>query len=98
MAKHSIKKEFDTNGSTLGYPVSPASPQPQASVNDPNGILHFKYSNQGDPSTPNQAYDNFGAGATGYNVPSVSQLGEAARAYQEPVNRFKNNTPEGASF
>ena len=37
-------------------------------------------------------------GATGYNVPAVSQLGESARAYQEPVNRFKNNTPEGASF
>ena len=95
---NSIKKQFDTDGSALGYPVSPASPQPQASVNDPNGTLHFKYSNQGDPATTNISYDNFGAGATGYNVPAVSQLGESARAYQEPVNRFKNNTPEGASF
>lgn len=95
---NSIKKQFDTDGSALGYPVSPASPQPQASVNDPNGTLHFKYSNQGDPATTNIAYDNFGAGATGYNVPAVSQLGESARAYQEPANRFKNNTPEGASF
>ena len=57
---NSIKKQFDTDGSALGYPVSPASPQPQASVNDPNGTLHNQYSNQGDPATANLAYDNFG--------------------------------------
>tara|TARA_R100001509_G_scaffold164128_1_gene140555 strand:+ start:51 stop:347 length:297 start_codon:yes stop_codon:yes gene_type:complete len=95
----SIRKKFDTNGSPLGYPVSPADPQPEASVSEiMNSDLHYKYSNQGDPSTPNQAYDNFGAAAIAYTVPSVSQLGEASRAYQEPVNRFRNNTPEGAAF
>ena len=46
--------------------------------------MELKYSNQGDPSTPNQAYDNFGAGAIGYTVPSVSQLGEQSddRSFQ----------------
>ena len=32
-----------------------------------------------------------------YKVPNVSQNGERARAYQEPVNRYANNLPEGAA-
>ena len=97
MAKQSIKKQFDTDGSSLASPVSPASPQPLASVNDINGILHNQYSNIGDPNSPNQAYNNFGAGQSGYNVPSTSQLGEATEAYQKPENRYANNLPDGAA-
>ena len=38
-----------------------------------------------------------GAGASGYSTPSTSQLGEQTQAYQEPVNRYSNNLPDGAA-
>jgi len=94
----SIRKRYDANGSALAYPISPAEPQPADSVSQVMvSDLHYKYSNMGDPSTPNPAYDNFGAGPMNYKVPNVSQNGERARAYQEPVNRYANNLPEGAA-
>ena len=95
---NSIQKMFDTNGSPLGVPVSPASPQaPDAVSIVGNSLLHNQYSNIGDPSLSNPAYDNFGAGAMGYTNPSTPQLGEQTQAYQEPVNRYSNNLPEGAA-
>ncbi len=95
---NSIQKMFDTDGSPLGVPVSPASPQaPDAVSVVGNSLLHNQYSNIGDPTLTNPAYDNFGAGAMGYTNPSTSQLGERTQAYQEPVNRYANNLPEGAA-
>tara|TARA_R110000751_G_scaffold1379_4_gene5176 strand:+ start:2046 stop:2345 length:300 start_codon:yes stop_codon:yes gene_type:complete len=95
---NSIEKMFDTNGSTLGVPVSPANPQaPDAVSIVGNSLLHNQYSNIGDPTLNNPAYDNFGAGAMGYTNPSTSQLGEQTQAYQEPVNRYANNLPDGAA-
>jgi hypothetical protein len=95
---NSIQKMFDTNGSPLGVPVSPASPQaPDAVSVVGNSLLHNQYSNIGDPTLTNPAYDNFGAGAMGYTNPSTSQLGERTQAYQEPVNRYANNLPDGAA-
>ena len=74
---NSIQKMFDTDGSPLGVPVSPASPQaPDAVSIVGNSLLHNQYSNIGDPTLTNPAYDNFGAGAMGYTNPSTSQLGE----------------------
>jgi len=95
---NSIKKTFDTNGSALGVPVSPASPQaPDAVSVVGNSLLHNQYSNIGDPNLQNPAYTNFGAGAMGYTNPSTSQLGQQTQAYQEPVNRYANNLPDGAA-
>jgi hypothetical protein len=95
----SIKKQFDTNGSSLAVPVSPADGVTPESVSIVgNSRLHNQYSNIGDHELKNPAYTNFGAGAMGYSNPSTSQLGEATQAYQEEGNRYKNNAPEGASF
>lgn len=95
----SIKKQFDTNGSPLAVPVSPANGvTPEAVSIVGNSRLHNQYSNIGDPELQNPAYTNFGAGAMGYTNPSTSQLGEATQAYQEEGKRYKSNAPEGRSF
>lgn len=95
----SIKKQFDTNGSPLAVPVSPANGvTPEAVSIVGNSKLHNQYSNIGDPELNKPAYTNFGAGAMGYTNPSTSQLGESTEAYQKPVNRYKSNAPEGRSF
>ena len=99
MAK-SILKSFDTNGSTLGVPISPnANPITAPSINvQGNSLLHNQYSNIGDPSLTNSPYTNMGAAATSYSLPSTSQLGESAQAYQGETNRYRNNLPEGSSL
>ena len=99
MAK-SILKSFDTNGSTLGVPISPnANPITDPSINvQGNSLLHNQYSNIGDPSLTNSPYTNMGAAATSYSLPSTSQLGESAQAYQGETNRYRNNLPEGSSL
>ena len=85
----SIKKQFDSNGSPLAVPVSPANGvTPEAVSIVGNSKLHNQYSNIGDPELNKPAYTN----------PSTSQLGEATEAYQKPVNRYKSNAPEGRSF
>ena len=96
----SILKSFDTNGSTLGVPISPnANPSTDPSINvQGNSLLHNQYSNIGDPSLTNSPYTNMGAAATSYSLPSTSQLGESAFAYQGPTNRYSNNAPENRSF
>ena len=95
----SIKKSFDTNGSALAVPVSPADGVTPDSVSIVgNSLLHNQYSNIGDPELNLPAYNNFGAGAMGYTNPSPSQLGKATQAYQEPVNRYSANAPEQRSF
>jgi len=95
----SIKKQFDTNGSSLAVPVSPANGVTPESVSIVgNSKLHNQYSNIGDPTLSTPAYTNFGAGALGYSNPSTSQLGLALDAYQKPENRYKANAPEGRSF
>ena len=48
---NSIEKMFKTDGSALGVPVSPASPQaPDAVSVVGNSLLHNQYSNIGDPN------------------------------------------------
>ena len=95
---NSIQKMFDTNGSPLGVPVSPASPQaPDAISVVGNSLLHNEYSNIGTPESNTTPYTNFGASAIAYSTPSTSQLGEQSFAQQEPSNRYKNNLPNGAS-
>ena len=96
----SILKSFDTNGSTLGVPIAPnANPSTDPSINvQGNSLLHNQYSNIGDPSLTRSPYTNLGAAATSYSLPSTSQLGESASAYQGPTNRYSNNAPENRSF
>jgi len=95
----SIKNQFDTNGSPLAVPVSPANGVTPDSVSiQGNSLLHNQYSNIGDPNLNVPAYTNFGAGAMGYANPSTSQLGIQTQAYQEPVNRYSATAPEGRSF
>lgn len=99
MAK-SVEKMFDQGGSRLAVPVSPnANPTTDPSINvQGNSLLHNQYSNIGDPSLTNSPYTNMGAAATSYSLPSTSQLGESALAYQGETNRYRNNSPEGSSF
>jgi|TARA_B100001094_G_scaffold243201_1_gene239273 hypothetical protein len=96
----SVKKMFDQDGSRLAVPVSPnANPTTDPSINvQGNSLLHNQYSNIGDPSLTNSPYTNMGAAATSYSLPSTSQLGESALAYQGETNRYRNNSPEGSSF
>ena len=80
--------------------ISPnANPSTDPSINvQGNSLLHNQYSNIGDPSLTNSPYTNMGAAATSYSLPSTSQLGESALAYQGETNRYRNNSPEGSSF
>ena len=95
----SIKKSFDTNGSALAVPISPADGFTPDSVSIVgNSLLHNQYSNIGDPTLNLPAYNNFGAGAMGYTNPPPSALGQATQAYQEPVNRYSTLAPEERSF
>lgn len=96
---NSIENMFNTDGSPLGVPVSPNTnpiTDPAVSIVG-NSQLHNQYSNIGNPTLNNPAYQNFGAGTLGYTNPPTSQLGETADSYQEPVNRYANNLPPGAA-
>ena len=99
MAK-SVEKMFDQGGSRLAVPISPnANPSTDPAINvQGNSLLHNQYSNIGDPSLTNSPYTNMGAAATSYSLPSTSQLGERALAYQGETNRYRNNLPEGSSL
>ena len=95
----SILKMFDTDGSRLGVPISPAD----GTINDDISVqgisqLHNQYSNIGDPNLTSPAYNNMGAAAMGYTNPNPSALGQRTQLYQEPSSRYKNNAPEGRSF
>lgn len=100
MATESVKKMFDQGGSRLAVPISPnANPSTDPAINvQGNSLLHNQYSNIGDPSLTRSPYTNLGAAATSYSLPSTSQLGESAFAYQGPTNRYSNNAPENRSF
>ena len=95
----SILNKFDANGSPLAVPVSPADGvTPDAVSIQGNSLLHNQYSNIGDPTLTEPAYNNMGAAAMGYSNPSPSQLGQTANVYQGETNRYKNNAPEERSF
>ena len=95
----SIKNMFDANGSPLAVPVSPADGvTPDAVSIQGNSLLHNQYSNIGDPTLTEPAYNNIGVAVTGYSLPSTSQLGQTANVYQGETNRYKNNAPEERSF
>jgi len=100
MATESIKKMFDQDGSRLAVPISPnANPSTDPAIYvQGNSLLHNQYSNIGNPSLNVSPYTNLGAAATSYSLPSTSQLGESALAYQGETNRYRNNSPEGSSF
>ena len=95
----SLKQMFDTNGSPLAVPVSPADGVTPEDVSI-QGIskLHNQYSNIGDPTLTEPAYNNIGAAVTGYSLPSTSQLGQMANTTQGETNRYINNAPENRSF
>jgi len=96
---NSLEQMFDQDGSPLAVPVSPANGVTPDSVSIVgNSTLHNEYSNIGNPNSNTPAYNNFGAGATGYSTPPTSQQGLASEQYQKPVNRYENNLPPGASF
>ena len=93
----SIQQKFDTDGSPLAVPVSPANGVTPDSVSIVgNSSLHNEYSNIGTPGSTPPAYTNFGASAIAYSTPSTSELGEASQTHQEPSNRYENNIPAGA--
>ena len=95
----SLQQKFDTDGSPLAVPVSPANGVTPDSVGIVgNSTLHNEYSNIGNPDKNNPAYTNFGAGSIGYSTPPTSIQGLASENYQRPVNRYENNLPSGASF
>ena len=95
----SILNKFDANGSPLAVPVSPADGvTPDAVSIVGNSLLHNQYSNIGDPTLTEPAYNNIGVAVTGYSLPSTSQLGQTANIYQGETNRYKNNAPENRSF
>ncbi len=95
----SIKNMFDANGSPLAVPVSPADGvTPDAVSIQGNSLLHNQYSNIGDPTLTEPAYNNIGVAVTGYSLPSTSQLGQAGNTYQGETNRYINNAPENRSF
>ena len=95
----SSKNMFDANGSPLAVPVSPADGvTPDAVSIQGNSLLHNQYSNIGDPTLTEPAYNNIGVAVTGYSLPSTSQLGQTANVYQGETNRYKNNAPENRSF
>ena len=77
----SIKKSFDTNGSTLAVPVSPADGVTPDSVSIVgNSLLHNEYSNIGTPETTPPAYTNFGASAIAYSTPTTSAIAFICKA------------------
>ena len=95
----SIKKTFDTGGSPLAVPVSPANGvTPDAVSIQGNSLLHYEYSNIGDPNLSRPAYNNIGVSTTAYSLPKTAQLGLAANTYQGATNRYINNAPENRSF
>jgi|TARA_R110000796_G_scaffold74056_5_gene166271 hypothetical protein len=96
---NSLLNKFDSNGSLLGVPVSPAD----GTMNDDISVqglsrLHNQYSNIGDPNLTAPAYNNMGAAAMGYSNPNPSSLGQRTQLYQEPSSRYKQNAPENRSF
>ena len=95
----SLQQKFDTDGSPLAVPVSPANGVTPDSVSIVgNSSLHNEYSNIGTPESNAPAYNNFGAGSIGYSTPETSRQGLASEKYQRKVNRYRNNLPPGASF
>ena len=95
----SILKMYDSNGSPLAVPVSPANGVTPDDVSVVGlSQLHNQYSNIGDPNLNAPAYRNMGAAAMGYSNPKPSQAGQAANTYQGETNRYSNNAPENRSF
>jgi hypothetical protein len=98
MAK-SILNNFESDGSSLAVPISPANGTINNAISQVGAsLLHNQYSNIGDPTLTEPAYNNFGAAGMGYSNPSPSSLGLTANAWQGETNRYSNNAPEGRSF
>ena len=98
MAK-SILNNFESDGSSLAVPVSPANGTINNAISQVGAsLLHNQYSNIGDPTVTIPAYSNFGAASMGYSNPGVSALGLTAFAWQGETNRYSSNAPEGRSF
>ncbi len=89
----SLENKFNSNGSGLGYPVSPASPQPVGSSNTAAKLstMHKEYSYIGDPNmlAVQPRYDNVGR-PLGERTPQPTEL--------QPGNGPQNDRAAGAGF
>lgn len=90
----SLENKYNSNGSGLGYPVSPASPQPVGSSLTAARLstMHKEYSYIGDPNmlavTPR--YDNAGGASGATALPSPTEL--------QPGNGPQNDRAAAAGF
>ena len=93
MANKSIENRFKSDGSGLGYPVSPASPQPVGSSNAAAKLstMHKEYSYIGDPNmlAVQPRYDNVGRGIA-ERTPQPTEL--------QPGNGPQNDRAAAAGF
>lgn len=95
---HSIKTQFETEGSTYGVPPSPADgTTPEAVSQIGFSRLHNQYSNLGDPMISMPAYTNFGASTISYTNPQTSLFGLTANSYQQN-SKYRDNLPAGSHF
>ena len=85
----SLRNKFDSEGSRLGYPISPASPQPMAPSPSLPSTMHNKYSLENDPSEllVSPRYDNTG---TTVPYPDPTKL--------SPLRGPSNNLSAAAGF
>jgi len=85
----SLRNKFDSEGSRLGYPISPASPQPMAPSPSLPSTMHNQYSLNKNPleTSVSPRYDNTG---TTVSYPSPTKL--------QPFGGPANNLAAGAGF
>jgi len=90
----SLENKFNSNGSGLGYPVSPASPGPNGSSLTAARLStqHKEYSYIGDPNmlAVQPRYDNAGGASGPTALPSPTEL--------QPGNGPQNDRAAGAGF
>ncbi len=85
----SLRNKFDSEGSRLGYPISPASPQPMAPSPSLPSTMHNQYSLNMDPAeiSVSPRYDNTG---TTVPYPQPTKL--------KPLGGPSNNLAAAAGF
>lgn len=85
----SLRNKFDSEGSRLGYPISPASPQPMAPSPSLPSTMHNQYSLNMDPAEilVSPRYDNTG---TTVPYPQPTKL--------KPLGGPSNNLAAAAGF
>ena len=86
----SLKLKFESQGSTLAYPISPADPQPQAPSPSQASTMHNQFSLNGNPDALGviPRYDN--TGENSLNNVSPTKL--------QPFGGPQNNLAAAAGF